>query len=86
MITMTAHIESSRDALGNSVKHFNKFIGSLEQLVMPQARRFKELEVEGTAAEFPKLEHIDVVPRQLRSDRDFAEMEPTTGAPSLAPG
>ena len=84
MTTMTAHIERCGDALGKSVKHFNQFVGSLENSVMPQARRFNELEVEGAAAELPMLEHIDFEPRQLRSDRDFAEIEPALVAPSLA--
>jgi DNA recombination protein RmuC len=73
MIAMTEHIGRCGDALGNSVKHFNQFVGSLEHLVMPQARRFNELEVEGTATEIPALEHVELEPRLLRSDRDFAE-------------
>ena len=84
MTKMTAHIERCGDALGKSVNHFNQFVGSLENSVMPQARRFNELEVEGAATELPMLEHIDFEPRQLRSDRDFAETEPALVAPSLA--
>lgn len=73
MITMTEHIEKCGDTLGKSVKYFNQFIGSLEHSVMPQVRRFNELEVEGTATEIAALEPIEVAPRLLRSDRDFAE-------------
>ena len=73
MIAMTAHIERCGDSLGKSVKHFNQFIGSLEHSVMPQVRRFNELEVEGTGTEIPLLEPIELEPRLLRSDRDFAE-------------
>ena len=83
MITMTSHIERCGDALGKSVKHFNHFIGSLEQSVMPQVRRFNELEVEGTGTEVPVLEPIELEPRQLRSDRDFVEGEPRSPAASL---
>jgi DNA recombination protein RmuC len=83
MLTMTGHIGHCGDALGKSVKHFNQFIGSLEQSVMPQARRFHELEVEGTAIELAVLEHIEVGPRLLRSDRDFAEADVEVAAPSL---
>jgi hypothetical protein len=75
MITMTSHIEHCGDALGKSVKHFNQFIGSIEYSVMPQARRFNELEVEGTAMEIPVLKPIELEPRMLRTDRDFAEKE-----------
>ena len=83
MITMTSHIGRCGDALGKSVKHFNQFIGSLEQSVMPQVRRFNELEVEGTATEVPVLEPIELEPRLLRSDRDFVEGEPRSPAASL---
>jgi hypothetical protein len=44
---------------------------------MPQARRFNELEVEGTAAKLPDLQPVEVEPRLLRSDRDFAEAAPS---------
>jgi DNA recombination protein RmuC len=71
--TMADHIQDCGGALNKSVKCFNEFIGSLEQSVMPQARRFNELEVEGTAAEIPVLKHIETEPRLLRADRDFAE-------------
>jgi len=84
MITMTTHVRGCGDALDKSVKHFNQFIGSLEQSVMPQVRRFNELEVEGTATELPLLEHIEVEPRQLRSDRDFAEVETAPAVSSVA--
>lgn len=85
IITMTDHIDRCGDALGKSVKHFNHFVGSLEQSVMPQARRFNELEVEGTAAELPMLKHIDIERRQLRPDRNFAQMEPASVTSRSAP-
>ena len=71
--TMAEHIQNCGGALHKSVKCFNEFIGSLEQSVMPQARRFNELEVEGTATEIEVLKHIEMEPRLLRADRDFAE-------------
>lgn len=74
IITMTSHIERCGDSLSKSVKHFNQFIGSLEHSVMPQARRFNELEVEGTATEVPALETIDVDPRLLRSESSVVEI------------
>src|SRR5205823_11702762 len=72
-LAMTEHIQNCGAALGKSVTCFNEFIGSLEHSVMPQARRFNELEVEGTATDIPLLGHIEVEPRLLRADRDFAE-------------
>jgi DNA recombination protein RmuC len=76
---MAEHIQSCGNALGKSVKCFNEFVGSLEHSVMPQVRRFNELEVEGTAAEISPLEHIELEPRMLRTDRDFAG-QPTVSA------
>ena len=84
MITMTGHIGRCGDALGKSVRHYNDFIGSLEHSVMPQARRFNELEVEGTAADLPVLDPLDIEPRLLRSDRDFAELAAAPVSPALA--
>ncbi|MGH7053832.1 MAG: DNA recombination protein RmuC [Stellaceae bacterium] len=84
MITMSSHIEHCGDTLGKSVRHFNQFVGSLEHSVMPQARRFNELEVEGTATEIPMLEPIEQEPRLLRTDRDFAENEPIPSSDTLA--
>jgi DNA recombination protein RmuC len=79
--TMAEHIQNCGGALHKSVKCFNEFIGSLEQSVMPQARRFNELEVEGTATEIAVLKHIEMEPRLLRADRDFAD-QPAEGANS----
>ena len=43
------------------MKGFNDCVGSLEHSVMPQVRRFNELEVEGTASPIPVLAHFHVV-------------------------
>jgi DNA recombination protein RmuC len=72
MTAMAEHIQGCGGSLAKAVKGFNDFIGSLEHSVMPQVRRFNELEVEGTAAPIPVLTHIDTEPRLLRADRDFA--------------
>jgi DNA recombination protein RmuC len=72
MTVMAEHIQGCGGSLAKAVKGFNDFVGSLEHSVMPQVRRFNELEVEGTASAIPVLAHIDVEPRLLRADRDFA--------------
>jgi DNA recombination protein RmuC len=69
---MAEHIQGCGGSLAKAVKGFNDFVGSLEHSVMPQVRRFNELEVEGTATAIPVLAHIDTEPRLLRADRDFA--------------
>jgi DNA recombination protein RmuC len=84
LVTMSEHIANCGQALSRSVQTFNQFVGSLEQSVMPQARRFNELEVEGTATAIESLEPVTVEPRLLRSDRDFAISETAgVGAPQL---
>jgi len=83
---MAEHIQGTGGSLGKAVKSFNEFIGSLEQSVMPQVRRFNELEVEGTATEVPVLKHIELEPRLLRVDRDFAgHLAPGANADSAVP-
>ena len=72
ILVMTEHIHNCGGALGKSVQCFNQFIGSLEHSVMPQARRFHELEVSGAGGEIAPLEPIEIEPRLLRADRDFA--------------
>lgn len=69
--TMTGHIAGTGDALGQAVKRYNDFVGSLEGSVMPQARRFRDLEVEGTGSEMKVLSAVELEPRQLRADRDM---------------
>jgi DNA recombination protein RmuC len=69
--TMGEHIAGLGKNLASSVRKYNDFIGSLEVSVMPQARRFNELEVEGTATTITALPPIEIEPRVLRPDRDI---------------
>ncbi|MGA8757625.1 MAG: DNA recombination protein RmuC [Stellaceae bacterium] len=70
--TMGSHVVGLGSNLAASVRKYNDFIGSLESSVMPQARRFNELEVEGAGAEIPSLTAVDLELRQLRRDRDIS--------------
>ena len=74
-ICLTTHARARMQQRGICVEALadllNDFIGSLEHSVMPQVRRFNELEVEGTATAILVLTHIDTEPR-VRADRDFA--------------
>jgi DNA recombination protein RmuC len=72
LTTMGGHICGLGASLALSIRRYNEFIGSLENSVMPQARRFSELEVEGTGGELTLLSPIDLEPRHLRSDRDIS--------------
>lgn len=69
--TMGGYIVGLGNGLHGAVREYNKFIGSLENSVMPQARRFNELEVEGTASELSPLLPIEAEPRRLRAERDI---------------
>ena len=69
--TMGGHVVRLSNSLKSSVDTFNKFVGSLESSVMPQARRFQELGVEGTAEALPEAPEIDVVVRNPQPNRDL---------------
>ena len=69
---MSEHIVGLGKSLAGSIGKYNDFIGSLEGSVMPQGRRFRELEVEGTGNELPALIPVEIEPRQLRPDRDLS--------------
>ncbi len=72
MSTMGGHIvELGRD-IARSVGSYNEFVGSLESRVMPQARRFSELEVEGASHPLAEAQPIDTDIRMPRADRDLA--------------
>jgi DNA recombination protein RmuC len=71
LATMGGHIVKMGKSLEQTVQHFNGFVGSIEHSVMPQARRFHELEVEGTQDLLPALPIVDIEPRSVRPDRDL---------------
>ena len=57
--------------LFRSVNRYNGFIGTLEGQVMPQARKFNDLQVEGSQDPLPKLEVLDADPREPKRGRDL---------------
>jgi DNA recombination protein RmuC len=63
--TMVDHVSTMGQNLMRSVRAYNDFVGSLESRVLPQARRFHELGVEGTATGVKDLPPIDHVTRSL---------------------
>ena len=66
MGTMAGHIEDIGGDLNKAVGSYNKVVGSLERMVLPAARRFKELGVGGNK-QIPELNPVDNAPRQLSS-------------------
>jgi DNA recombination protein RmuC len=69
--TMGQHVADVGTHLGETVNAYNSFVGSLESSVMPQGRKFNELEVEGTQERLKEFTPIDAVVRSVRPDRDL---------------
>jgi DNA recombination protein RmuC len=84
LATMGGHVVDVGRGLEGAVRRYNDLVGSLEQSVMPQARRFNELEVEGTQEALPALRPVETGTRQVRGDRDLllqaAEVIPLSAA------
>ncbi len=64
--TMGDHITSLGKSLRGSVNHFNSMVGSLENKVMPQARRFEALKAAPENTELKQLNQIDLNARNLQ--------------------
>lgn len=81
---MGNHVTKLGNTIRLSVEHYSRFVGSLEGSVMPQARRFRELDVEGTQDALPELKPIEILPRELRTGADLlltpAEIIPVVAA------
>jgi DNA recombination protein RmuC len=59
------HLGKLGKSLGNSVDSFNKAVGSLEQHVLPAARRFPELGLR-VNRDLEPIEHVDTLTRAPR--------------------
>ncbi|MEJ2275990.1 MAG: DNA recombination protein RmuC, partial [Woeseiaceae bacterium] len=55
--------------LASSVENYNKAVGSLERSVLPGARKFTELGVQGKR-DIEKLDTLDPVPRTMIEGND----------------
>ena len=71
LAAMGGHIAGLGRGLEGAVSHYNAFIGSLEGRVMPAARRFNELKVDGTGDTLPELKPVDIEARRLRRDSEL---------------
>lgn len=81
---MGGHIVGLGASLAGSVSKYNDFVGSLERSVMPQARRFNELEVEGTGDPLPLAQPVEAAPRRLQPARDISLAPPPSAADAEA--
>jgi DNA recombination protein RmuC len=67
LATMGGHIAGLGAGLDSAVKRYNELVGSLESRVLPQARKFNELELEGTQEALAELRPIETQIRPLRA-------------------
>ena len=63
---LSEHVGEIGEGLKRTVRAYNRSVGSLENRVLVQARRFKELEA-GSEREIEQLVAIDELPRELNS-------------------
>jgi Uncharacterized protein conserved in bacteria len=62
---MGGHVAGVGRALESAVGKYNQFVGSLEQQVMVQARRFEDLQVDHEGKDLPELTVVEPTPRAL---------------------
>ncbi|MEM8738996.1 MAG: DNA recombination protein RmuC [Planctomycetota bacterium] len=70
--TLTQHLDNLGKAVGKTVEHYNKFVGSYESQVMVQTRKFQELGAD-SPKELPaegELSQVEAAPRELRVAQD----------------
>ena len=67
LATFNEHLNRIGRALGQSVEHYNKAVGSLERQVLPGARRFPEMGIHEKKP-LPELERLEVTPRDSGED------------------
>jgi len=71
LATMGNHVVQLGNSLRRTVEHYGSFVGSLEGSVMPQARRFRDLKVDGTGDPLPELKPLELLPRELHSGSEL---------------
>ena len=67
--TFVTHMNRVGRQLASSVENYNKAVGSLERSVLPGARKFTELGVQGKK-DIEKLDTLDPVPRTMIEGND----------------
>jgi DNA recombination protein RmuC len=71
MRKMGDHFDKLGKHMGQSVESYNKLVGSVEGSVLPQARKFAELEVVASDSLIEPVQQIEILPRQISQGRDF---------------
>ena len=79
LAVMGTHVAGVGAGLDSAVKRYNDLVGSLESRVLPQARRFNELELEGAQEPLAELRPVETQLRPLRA------LEPTQRDAEIIP-
>jgi DNA recombination protein RmuC len=67
LMTMGNHVAGVGAGLDTAVKRYNDMVGSLESRVLTQARKFNELDVDGTQEPLTELRQVETQIRPLRA-------------------
>ena len=78
--TFTGHVTDMGKELDATVRAYNRSVGSLERMVLPSARRFKELGVQ-PKKEIPVASAIETAVREAQQETDDAPV-PKEAAPT----
>lgn len=68
--TFAGHMRQVGKQLASSVEHYNKAVGSLERSVLPGARKFVELGIQGKKS-IEAIEPLESLPRELTSEMEI---------------
>lgn len=85
IVTMAEHADKLGGALANSVKHYNRFVGSLEHRVLVTAQRFAEWGVTDGDKTVPELAPLEIEPRPVRGAAQTQGETPALSGPRSAP-
>jgi DNA recombination protein RmuC len=72
LCTMTGYLEDLGKKLGGAVKSYNEMLASMEKRVLPEARKFPELDRSLVAESLPEPEQLERTPRELEA-QDWQE-------------
>jgi DNA recombination protein RmuC len=70
LATMGGHVAGVGAGLDSAVKRYNDLVGSLESRVLTQARKFSELELDGTQEPLAEFPQVETQIRPLRTGTD----------------
>jgi DNA recombination protein RmuC len=83
--TLGEHFDAIGASLRRGVDAYNKAVGSMDRMVLPAARRFRDLG-SATGKDIPTLEPIDVEPRRLTAPDLPAQLDIAEAAEAAGTG